>query len=97
MRTRLLAFFILILLVVFPALLYWYFLKKNTSTVTFIIPKGGPISVKLQGTLAYKYFPLADEALHFSQVCDQKCTIGPIPPVDYTVEISRDGTADISD
>lgn len=62
-----------------------------------MIPNGGPVSIQLHWTLAYKYFPLADSVLQFSQVCDQKCTLGPIPPVDYSMTLSRDGTADISD
>ena len=97
MRARLFAFFILILFIVVPASIYWYFLKKNTSTVTFVIPNGAPISIHLAGTLSYKYFPLTDKVLQFSQSCEAQCTLWPIPPVRYEVRISRPWTADIID
>lgn len=97
MRARLFAFFILILFVLLPAGIYWYFLKKNTSTITFVIPNGAPVSLRLAGTLSYKYFPLADKALQFSQSCESQCTLWPIPPVKYEVQISRPWTADIVD
>ena len=97
MRARLFAFFILILFILLPTGIYWYFLKKNTSTITFTIPNGGPVSIHLAGTLSYKYFPLADKALKFSQSCETQCTLWPIPPVRYEIQISRPWTADIID
>lgn len=97
MRARIFALFILVLLLGVPAFLYWYFLERTPSTLTLVIPGGESAHVELDGNLAYKYFPLADKVLHFSQVCTDRCTFGPIPPVPYKMTVTRDGVPDLSD
>lgn len=91
MRPRILAIIILILFVGIPLGLYWYFYIHHVAKIHFRIASSDIFHITLAGTLDYSYLPLADAALHYDIECHSECTIGPIPPVSYTITFSGSG------
>lgn len=97
MRARLIAVLILILLVGWPSYLYWYFYKKNISSLVFLSDSNESYTVSLEGKLEYKYFPLLDDVFRYKSTCMESCIFTPIPPIRYTLHISTTGREDIMD
>lgn len=80
-----------------PALGYWFFFVKNISGIEIFVGSGVTADIKLSGSFSYGWLPLADRALRFEQRCENSCIFSPIPPADYTVEISADNFAKITE
>jgi hypothetical protein len=97
MRTRIIAIIILILFIGWPMYFYWFFYKKNISSLIFLTDAVEPFTVSLVGKLEYKSFPLLDEVFRYKSTCQSSCIFSPIPPLTYELRISTNGREDIVD
>ena len=91
MNARILSFLLLLLLIGGPLGFYVYFTKKEVSSLTISPTIDSEYSVDLQGTLSYRFLPLADKFLKFHQECISTCVISPLPPLSYTLTITSTG------
>ena len=97
MHPRILAILILLISLIVPLGLYWYFYESRVTSLIFESDKESPFTVELEGTLSYTYFPLLDTAFSYRSICTKSCIFSPIPPLRYTVRISSSGSEDLWD
>lgn len=97
MRARLLAIVILLIIVGWPSYAYWYFYKRNISSIIFVSQGDESFTISLEWTLKYEYFPLLDQAFQYKSTCIGSCIFSPIPPLEYNLRITTTGREDITD
>jgi hypothetical protein len=97
MRARILAAIILLLLLVLPFSLYWYFTTKKISSLRLEVIGWWEFSFLLNGSLGFDALPLADKVLSYEKNCTDSCVVLPIIPANYTLLIKQSGKIDIRD
>lgn len=97
MRSRLIAVIILFVFIGWPTYLYWFYYKKNITSLVFISKENDTYTVELDGELKYKNFPLLDQVFRYKSTCTGSCYFSPIPPINYSLRISSNGREDIVD
>ncbi|GAB0174768.1 MAG: hypothetical protein HHAS10_06470 [Candidatus Altimarinota bacterium] len=97
MRSRFIALIILLVLIGGPIFLYWFYYKKNVTSLVLISDSIESFTVSLDGELKYKNFPLLDQVFRYKSTCTGSCYFSPIPPLNYSLRISSNGREDIND
>ncbi len=97
MRSRFLAFLILVAVISIPVWIYWYFFTKNTASLTVSVGGDDAFSLRLEWTLDNDNLPLADRFLVLEKECIKICTISPIAPVKYNLSIMSSEKTTIED
>jgi hypothetical protein len=97
MRARILALFILILLIVIPAFAYYYFTSRSIASIGVSAGSGVIFTARLVGSFGVDGLPLADRALSYTQECISQCIFVPVLPARYVLTLVSSGQVDISD
>ncbi len=97
MRARLLAVFILIILIVLPVSFYLYFTTKKIAKLIISASPWVSFSIKLIWTFWVDGLPLADKVLSYDKVCTDICTISPILPAKYMLTLTASGKTTLTD
>ncbi len=97
MRPRVLASVILLIFLIAPVVLYWYFYEQKITALIFQSDNNTPYTVSLQGSLEYKYFPLLDKIFSYESICTGSCIFSPIPPLKYSITLSGSGKESVFD
>ena len=97
MRSRIFAIIILIIFLVIPISLYWFFTTQKISSVTIIVSWASQFWVKIDGTFALDGLPLADSVLSYEKECVEICEITPVLPAIYQIVVSASWKSLIED
>lgn len=97
MRARILAIFILLILLVIPVSIYYYITTQNVASITIAVGNGNKYTAKLLGSFGLNGLPLADKALLYEKDCIDVCTFSPIIPARYTLTLTSIGKATLTD
>ena len=97
MRSRILAIIILIIFLVIPILLYWFFTTQKISSVTITVSWASQFLVKIDGTFGLDGLPLADSVLTYEKECIEICEITPVLPAIYQIVMSASWKSLIED
>ncbi len=97
MRARILAIFILIIFIVLPLSLYWYFTTQKVATLMIRVPLWTSFRIELIGSFWVDGLPLADKFLSYQKDCTDTCIFSPILPARYTLTLTSSGKTSISD
>lgn len=97
MRARILAFLILVLLVLIPALAYYFFTSRSIASIDISAGSGVIFTARLVGSWGVDGLPLADRALSYNQDCTSRCMIAPVLPARYMLTLVSSGQVDIAD